>query len=65
MKIVKHTFYANRKIRLKDLEGHQLKQVRDYERVLRDLHPIARRISHAIPNRSVDNRTWQVEFYVD
>ena len=65
MKIVKRVIRANKKVKLERLEKHQLKQVREYEKILRDLHPTARRISHAIPDRSIDNRTWQVEFYVD
>ncbi len=66
MKLVKKTFYADRKkVRLERLERNLQKQVRDYEKILRDLHPIARRITHAILERAIDNRTWHVEFYVD
>ncbi len=66
MKLVKKIFYADRKkVRLESLERNLQKQVRDYEKILRDLHPIARHVTHMILERAVDNRTWHVEFYVD
>lgn len=65
MKSINHRFYAARKTRQRDLERHLSKQVSNYKKVLRDLHPTARRITHAILERSVDNRTWNVGFYID
>ena len=64
MKPVKRIFHADRKIGRSKVEGHLARQVKDYKKVLRDLHPTARHITYVV-NRSVDNRTWRTEFYID
>ena len=62
MKIVNKKFYASRVTRKDQVEQNLGKQIRDYKKVLRDLHPRSKQVTYMIRDRGV--RTWSVEFHV-
>ena len=62
---VNQTFYVDRDIRDSHTEKNLKKQVKDYKKVLRGFYPTARRISHFVLDRAIDNRSWKVVFHVD
>ena len=62
---VNQTFHVDRGVRDKHVEKNLKKQVKDYKKVLRDLYPTARYITHSIIDRAMNNRSWKVAFHVD